>query len=187
MTTPSILIVSGPPCTGKTALAKRLAHDLSLPYIGKDRIKETLFDALGWADREWSKKLGVAAWELLYVMVETELEAGRSFVVEGNFDPDAATTRFLQLHDKYPFEACQVLCYTDGDVLLARFKRRAQSEERHPGHVDHLNYEEMTPVLLRGRCEPLQIGGTILQIDTSNFAQVEYNKVLEGVRAAFRL
>ena len=49
------------------------------------------------------------------------------------------------------------------------------------------NKERLLLVQLKGSYEPLQIGGAILQIDTTNFAQVEYNKVIEGVRAALRL
>ena len=43
---PLVLIISGPPCTGKTTLARRLATDLGLPLMCKDTIKEVLFERL---------------------------------------------------------------------------------------------------------------------------------------------
>ena len=107
-----------PPGTGKTTLAQRLAEDLRLPLISKDRIKEILFDTLGWSDREWSRKLGAATMELLYSYMEIELAAGRSFVVECNFRPEHATARFLQLKERYGYEPFQVQCCTEGEVLL---------------------------------------------------------------------
>lgn len=55
-----LIIVLGPPCAGKTTLARRIAQEFQLPLIAKDDIKESLFDSLGWRDREWSKKLGRA-------------------------------------------------------------------------------------------------------------------------------
>src|SRR5438552_4231834 len=97
-----IVIVTGAPCTGKTTLGKRLADDLQLPFLSKDRIKETLFDTLGWSDREWSRKLGAATMEVLYSFMETELAAGRSFLVECNFKPEFDTSKFLRLKEKYP-------------------------------------------------------------------------------------
>jgi hypothetical protein len=155
---------------------------LQLPFLGKDQVKELMFDNLGWSDREWSRRLGAAAIDLLYYMMETELKAGRSFLVECNFSPAQATARFRELKARYGFEAFQVQCQTDGPVLVKRFKRRAESGERHPGHGDHLTYDEIAPVLLEGRYPPLDIGGTIFYLDTTDFARVDYEGLAGAVR-----
>ncbi len=60
-------------------------RELDLPLVSKDTIKEILFDTLGWRDREWSKKLGHASFELLFHFVESHLGAHRSLVVETAF------------------------------------------------------------------------------------------------------
>jgi len=57
MPKPLLIIISGPPGTGKTTLGKRMANELHLPFVNKDSIKELLFDHLGWHDRAWSRKL----------------------------------------------------------------------------------------------------------------------------------
>ena len=59
MTRPLLIVVTGAPCAGKTTLARRIAETFRLPLIAKDDIKESLFDSLGWKDREWSKQLGL--------------------------------------------------------------------------------------------------------------------------------
>ena len=74
---PLLVIVTGPPCTGKTTLARRLAADLGLPLMSKDTIKETLFEVLGVPDRAGSKRLGGASMELLYTFIEAQLAAGQ--------------------------------------------------------------------------------------------------------------
>jgi adenylate kinase family enzyme len=61
-----MILISGLPCTGKTTLARKIAQKFRLPLISRDDIKESLFDSLGWHDREWSKQLGVASYQLLY-------------------------------------------------------------------------------------------------------------------------
>ena len=141
---PLVLIVSGPPCTGKTTLAHRLAASFALPLMTKDTIKETLFEVLGAdcgqsaPDRAWSRRLGGASMELLYVYVESQLAAGKSCAVEGNFVPSFGTPAFRRIAERYAFLPIQVNLVADPAVLRARFRRRALSGERHPGHQDHL-------------------------------------------------
>jgi predicted kinase len=184
MVEPLIVIVTGPPCTGKTTLGKRLAADLRLPFLSKDTIKEVLFDTLGWSDRERSKQLGRASMELLFTWAEVELAAGRSFVIEANFHAALATPRFLDLRENYSFTPFVIECRTDGQVLAERYLQRANTLERHAGHVDNLAYEELAPSLLDGRYEPLAIGGSVLEVDTTDFAQVDYQAILAAVKRA---
>ena len=51
MSTPLVVLVSGAPGTGKTALLRDLAPRLGLPVIAKDDIKESLGDTLGTTTR----------------------------------------------------------------------------------------------------------------------------------------
>jgi AAA domain len=55
------VIVTGVPGSGKTTLATALAARLEVAYLGKDTIKEALWDALGPGDFAWSTALGRAS------------------------------------------------------------------------------------------------------------------------------
>jgi hypothetical protein len=57
-------------------------------YIAhKDDIKEILFDSLGWHDREWSKRAGKTTCALMDYVIEGQLKAGHSIIIESPYDP----------------------------------------------------------------------------------------------------
>lgn len=181
-----LIIILGPPATGKTTLGRRLAADLRLPFLSRDDFKERLFDRLGWRDREWSRQLGVASWDLLWHAVECQLAAGKAAIAESNFNGPLATAKVRELAARYDFAPVQINCVTAGAVLVERHRRRAESGERHPGHVDYLESvrAELRDTLLRGRYEPLAIGGRTIELDTTDFAALDYDGLLATLREA---
>jgi predicted kinase len=181
---PPLVIVTGPPASGKTTLGRALALRLNMPFLYKDGIKETLFDTLGWSDRAWSRKLGVATYALLFHFVEMELAVGRSLLVESNFDVARAGPPFLALRERYGFRPVQVCCVTEGEVLLERVRSRAATDERHPGHDELANMAELEPVLLRGRLDPLPLDGALIEVDTTDFTRVDVEAIAHDVLTA---
>jgi predicted kinase len=158
---PLLVVVTGPPASGKSSLADDVAEGLGLPLLTKDGIKETLFDALGAGDEAWSKRLGEATWRVLFHVLEATLSRGCSLVVEGNFEPDYANARFAQLPS---FRAVQVYCDASEEDLVERFRARAEEGERHPGHAEGRTAEaDLETGLEEGRWEPLELPGPLVQ------------------------
>ncbi len=178
-----VILITGFPASGKTTIGKELAKLMSIPFISKDDIKELMFDGLGWKDREWSKKLGLVSYDLLYYFAEALLAANTSFVIESNFKPEFDNPKFSALKEKHDFDIIQILCKADGEVLFERFKKRSESGQRHPGHVDVTNYDEFKTALLSGRCEPLDIEGKIIEVDTTDFRKIDIDAILRHLNA----
>ena len=166
-------------------MGRRLARDLGLPFLGKDDIKEALFDILGWGDREWSRKLGHASIEVLFRILEVQLAANVSLLAETAFIPEYHTERFTELLRRYDFSVLQVYCTCEPSVLFERFRGRVESGERHPGHVDHLtDLSQLEQALQEGRYDPLDVGGALVKVDTSDFAKIDLCELLNTVRSA---
>ena len=170
---PLLVVVTGPPASGKSTVATALAERLALPAVAKDGIKETLFDALGTADRDWSRRLGRATYPLLFHVLELVLLAGHDVLAEANFTPADANPEFDALRRRAPFRAFQIYCTAPRDVLLARFAGRARDRTRHAGHVDDRGVvEELRAALEEDRHLPLALAGELVELDTSRLVDV---------------
>lgn len=183
MTAPALLIVTGHPATGKTTLASWLSGELGLPLVSKDVFKETLFDSLGWRDREWSRQVGSAAIALLYRTAEALLASGRPLILESNFRADLDTPRMRALRARHPFRPAQIRCVARGDVLAERICERIRLGQRHPGHCDDATEADLAVVRSRGPIEPLPIGGALLTVDTTEPAALDLGAISWWARA----
>jgi predicted kinase len=165
-TRPLLVVVTGPPASGKSGLAEDLAEALRLPLLTKDGVKETLFDTLGTGDHDWSKRLGEATWRVIFHVIEGQLDAGSSLVVEGNFEPGFANPLFAELP---PFRALQVHCTASDEELLERFSERAQEGRRHPGHAEGESAEaDLAAGLREGRWTRLDLPGPLVEYSRPN-------------------
>jgi hypothetical protein len=55
---------------------------------------------------------------------------------------------------------------------------------RHPGHVDRSNFDEFKTSLLEGVYKNLDIGGKVIELDTTDFSTIDYDQLFESIRSA---
>lgn len=182
MARPSLIIVHGLPGTGKTTIATELSKRLRLPVFAKDALKERMFDALGYSDKTWSRNVSHASHRIMDLIIEQELGTGRSLIIEGNFKPDIDSKRFQQLLEKNHAKCIQILCWADGEALYERFQERESSPGRHPAHVlPEVPRDLVKALLAPGKAHPLDVADQTIQIDTTDFSNVDFTKLAETV------
>ena len=196
----NILILQGGPATGKTTLGKRIAKEFQFPYFSKDNIKELLFDFIGLPttpallndnsiqntsyDENEGKlsgmKIDEASVAILFQLIEAHIQVQKSCIIDGTFDEFHSST-FKKLKSKYFFFPIQIYCYADLDVLSQRYKERAETRERHPGHFDNLLLQSFLEDPSRYDLRPIDIEGAIFSMNTSNDNSKDYDKLIGSI------
>ncbi len=131
-----------------------------MPLLAKDALKEALGDALGIRGSTDSRRLGSAVFELLGALVRELLSAGVSLVLEGNFAAGSPALAALP-----PARIVQVHLSAPPDTLRRRLLDR--DPHRHPVHYDREAADEIAERAARGDWQPLDLGGTLIELDTT--------------------
>jgi predicted kinase len=167
-----VVLVSGAPGAGKSALAGPLAAELGFALLAKDRIKETLAEVLGDGSGElaWSTRLGAASMELMWALAAEAPAA----VLEANFWPgDERHERHLR---KLDANTVEVHCACPQAVAMRRYSERRAS--RHAVHAEA--HRAVSPEAWAKWARPLGIG-ELVSVDTS--APVDIARLASEVRA----
>lgn len=164
-------------------MAEELARGLRIPIVSKDTFKETLYERIGSGD-ELEPAIEQAALDLLFAVVESQLEAGVAVVAESNFDSSSDLEPLRRLSREHTARIVQVHCRRDEAKLLERFVGRIEEGRRHPGHRDEPeDVEEVREKLEAGVWDPLDLPGDLIEFDKDS---EEIDDLVERVRAVAR-
>lgn len=191
-----LIILSGLPASGKSTVAHALQTAFHFPILEKDRIKECLFDSLGFQSHGEKQRLDAAAARILLKIAEEILISGGSVILDNNFD-FAAGEALRELQARCAPRSVTLLVTADEETLYARYLARDLSHARHPGHAVQDRYPplpgdpDITPMeregfaqryLSRGMGEVCW-DGPVLKVDTTEPGMLDQDALIAQVRS----
>ena len=185
-----LIVVAGMPATGKSWIAGKLKDRFGLPVIEKDAIKERLFDTVGVESYEEKRALDVAANQELLETVRRMAEAGRSLIIDNNFDEESAQ-ELGRIIEEFGIDCTTVFLSADPEVLYRRYVERDAAHRRHLGHAMQTHYpphegestefsmtrEGFSERFFRRKMDRMSWPGSRIDVDTTDFEKVD----LEGL------
>lgn len=174
-----IVLVSGPPASGKTTIARPLAERLGFAMLSKDDIKESLYTSMKGrpGDVEFSRQIGNAAMELLWALAPH----CPSVVLEANFRTKSGYEREkVAALARAGTQIVEVYCRIPLEEASRRFAERARTERHHPAHA----LQEMSIERLTEYAEPFGLF-PVLEVDTTK--PVDIDELFRLVAAVLRL
>jgi predicted kinase len=166
----TFVVVSGPPASGKTTLARALAPALGLPLVAKDTIKEALMSVLPVPDIETSRVVGTASVAaLLAVAAETS-----GAVLESVWHRSRALADLRRLDG----QIVEVFCRCDPQVAQRRYAERASTRA-----VGHFSAGRAVAELWNDEvARPVAGGWPVLEVGTND--PVDVPPLTARIRAA---
>jgi predicted kinase len=166
----TFVVVSGPPASGKTTLARAIALELGLPLIAKDTIKEALLGVLPVPDVETSRMVGRASVAALFAVASETAGA----VLESVWHRSRSLTDL----DRLPGNIVEVFCRCDPHTAAQRYALRTGS--RAAGHFDATRSVEE---LWNGEvAQPVAGGWPVIDVNTNS--PVEVTPLIARIRVA---
>jgi predicted kinase len=168
------VVVSGPPGSGKTTLAHRLAAAIGCPAICRDEIKEGMARTVPGFTAGPGDELTQRTNPVFFEILDLLLRAGVATVAEAAFQDHGWRPRLEPLRGLARIRV--VHCTTGAGLAAARITRRAQDNPRRRAHPDLRDQAGREAAHRAFR--PLSIDAPALAVDTGDGYRPPFGQIL---------
>ncbi|MEK7409449.1 MAG: ATP-binding protein [Acidobacteriota bacterium] len=118
-----MIVFSGPPCSGKTALAERIAFRTGIRYFQMDAVRMRLIP-----DGRHDKDQRDIAYRAVHLMAETILLLDQSAILDATYGPAEHRRELEGIAERTRAQIFLIECRVSPETAVRRF------EQRKPGH-----------------------------------------------------
>lgn len=178
-----LILIAGMPGVGKTRFANYLSEKLQIALIGKDKLKEIIWDKLHFdpSIQSESKKYAALAYDLSFYFCEMLMRTSQPIIFESNFIKLSGDI-FQPMVQKYGYKVINVRFDGDPEVICKRFVEREKSSERHPGLAMYGSFDNVELFKEASQIHRnFQYGDIIIDVDVTDFSKISYDDLVEKI------
>lgn len=164
--TPTLVVVSGPPGSGKTTLAHKIAHAVGCPAICRDEIKEGMAHATPGFSPRPGDELTARTLPVFFGVIELLLRAGVTTVAEAAFQDRIWRPRLEPLRDLAQLRI--VHCAVGAEMAFGRIVRRGGQSLPRQAHADPSPRDAAEYVRRHRAFDRVSVDAPWIEVDTAD-------------------
>jgi predicted kinase len=166
MSLPTLVVVGGPPGSGKTTLAHAIAGAVGCPAICRDEIKEGMVHATPGFAPGPGDELTMRTLPVFFGALELLLTAGVTTVAEAAFQDRVWRPNLVSL--RYLSRIRIVHCMVEADVAFGRIVRRKEARSARHAHADPSHRDEAEYVQQHLAFDRISVDAPWIEVDTTD-------------------
>jgi predicted kinase len=179
---PTLIVVSGPPGSGKTTLAHQIARAIGCPAICRDEIKEGMAHAAPGFVPGPGDDLTMRTLPAFFGVLELLLTAGVTPIAEAAFQDRIWRPRLAPL---LPLAALRIVhCTADPEVAFQRIVRRAAASSARAAHADPGPADEPDYVRRHREFDRVSLDAPWIEVDTTSGYRPGVDQVVAFINAS---
>ena len=194
-----LILLAGPPATGKSYLSRLICQALSETYtVSPDELKENLADNIGYNSLEEKVELEKVVWDYYYQALELYMKIGKQFILTEYPFSYKQKPILEKLSTKYKYDIITIRLVCDFETLWNRRIQRDLSEDRHLSYIlSHYHYgdtledrtaadqlitkEEFAEIIQARNYNHFEMG-KLYEVDVTDYSKVDYEPIIEELK-----